>query len=95
MMGVNPSWIVFDLPGFDLFQQVGDVFVVGQRHLDAHAVQPLHSWLAHTTANKHLAVADDVEFRHMGRAASRAVVVMVVIMIVVMMVMIARIRHLA
>ncbi len=81
-MGVNPAGVMFHLAGFDLCQQIGDVFLIGHRHLNAHAVQSLHGWLAHTAADEKLAIADVIEFGHVRRVASHA---MMVIMVVVMM----------
>jgi len=101
---VSAFGVVLDLAGFYLRQQIIDVFVIGQRHLNAHAVQALHRGLAHAAANEILAIADMIEFGGVGGIAPHAPsaalpvsmpVLMIVVMVMVMMIVITGVGQLA
>ncbi len=87
MMVMNTLRIMLNLPGFDLFKQVFDVFMVGQRHLDAHRIQTLYRGLPHAATDQKLTILHVFEFGHVGRVISTTMRVSM-IMIVVVMVMI-------
>jgi len=90
-VGVNSLGIVFHLAGLDFFQQVGNVFMIAERHLDAHVVQALHCGLAHAAANEKLAVFEIVEFGHVRRIAALAMTVLVVMIVLVVVIIFARV----
>ncbi len=101
-MTVNAFGVMFDLSCFHFFQQIIDIFVIRQRHLDAHVLQALHRRLAHAAADEVLAIGDIFEFCGVGGIASHAqtaalsmAVVMVAVVVVVMMLVTTGVGHLA
>ena len=91
-MCVHPARIVFHLSSLDFFQQISNIFMIGQGHLNAHTVQSLHGGLSHTAANQHLAVFEIFEFCHVGGIASHAMSMMIMMMVmVVIMIMVVMI----
>ena len=100
LVTVSPFGIVFDLASFHFFQQIIDIFVISQRHLDAHALQTLHRGLPHTAADEILAIGNIFEFGSMGGIAPHALpmsmpVFMVVVMMMMVMIVIIGIGQLA
>ncbi len=86
MMVMNTLRIVLNLPGFDLFKQVFNVFMVSQRHLDAHRIQTLYRGLPHATTDQKLAILYVFEFGHVGRGISTTMMVFMIMIVVVMIV---------
>lgn len=92
---MNALGIMFDLTGPHFRQQIIDIFVIGQRHLDAHAVQTLHRGLAHAAADEELTVGEILELGHVCGIAAHAMSVLMIMVMMMVMLMIARIGKLA
>ncbi len=86
MMVVNTLRVMLNLPGLDLFKQVFNLFMVGQRHLDAHSVQTLDRGLPHATTDQKLTILYVFEFGHVGRVISTTMMVSMIMIVVVMIV---------